>query len=116
MNAELLKSLAYLLTGGLLAFLAITIIRDNITNRLNRVTGSLLLFAGLGPLSLALGVIIRQSATASVGFEDSTLYDLRFAWEFFFPFLLLFFALITQLIRNIIGAVKGDVVGLKTRA
>jgi len=90
MNVDLAKTILYLLTGGFLVFLAITIVRDNIVNRLNRVTGAMLFFAGLGPLFLALGAIVRLSPDSALGFEDSTLYHLQSLWELFFPLLLLF--------------------------
>ncbi len=90
MNLELVKMVLYLLTGGFLAFLAITIVRDNFSNRLNRVTGAMLFFAALGPLSMALGAIVRLSPDASLGFEDSALFQLQHLWELFFPLLLLF--------------------------
>ncbi len=90
MSFELVTTLLYLLTGGFLIFLAVTIIRDNIGSRLNRTTGSMLFFVGLGPLFIALATIIRQSPSASVGFEESTLYNLQYLWHYFFPLLLLF--------------------------
>ncbi|MBU8932523.1 MAG: PP2C family protein-serine/threonine phosphatase [candidate division Zixibacteria bacterium] len=90
MNADLIRSVSFTLTGGFLVFLALTVVRDNLANRLNRVTGAMLFFAGLGPLSLALGIVVSQSAEASLGFRDSTLFNLQYVWEFFFPFLVLF--------------------------
>ncbi len=90
MNFELVQIVLYLLTGGFLVFLAITVVRDNIANRLNRVTSAMLFFAGLGPLFMALAAIVRLSPDSSLGFEESTLYHLRHSWEFFFPLLLLF--------------------------
>jgi len=90
MSAELFKSLAYFLTGGFLIFLAITITRDNFTNRLNRVTGGMLLFAGLGPVFMAMGKVIGQSTTSGAFFVDSPVYNLYYIWELFYPFLLIF--------------------------
>jgi len=90
MNVELVKIILYLLTGGFLIFLAITIVRDNVVNRLNRVTGAMLFFASLGPVFMALGSIVRLSPESSLGFEDSTFYHLQHVWELFFPLLLLF--------------------------
>jgi len=90
MNSEFIKIIAFTLTGGFLVFLAITIVRDNLVNRLNRITGAMLFFAGLGPLFMAMGMIVSQSPEASVGFKNSTLYNLQYVWELFFPFLLLF--------------------------
>ncbi len=90
MDNELIKIVIYIFTGGFLSFLAITIVRDNLGNRLNRVTGAMLMLAGLGPLFLALASIIYQSPQASIGFKDSNLFNLQHIWEFFFPLLLLF--------------------------
>ncbi len=90
MDIELVKIIIYIFTGGFLSFLAITIVRDNLGNRLNRVTSAMLLFAGLGPLFLTLATIIHQSPQASTGFTDSNLFNMQHIWEFFFPLLLLF--------------------------
>jgi len=84
MNAELVKTLLYFLTGGFLAFLAITVTRDNFVNRLNRAFGAVLFFAGLGPLAIALSGIME---TPTAG---STLFNLHHLWELFFPSLLVF--------------------------
>ncbi len=90
MNFELIQSILYFLIGGFLIFLAITIVRDNISNRLNRTFGATLFFAGIGPLFIALGLIIDTSSLTGVQFEESILYNLHYIWEFFFPLLLLF--------------------------
>ncbi|HVP07153.1 MAG TPA: GAF domain-containing SpoIIE family protein phosphatase [Candidatus Acidoferrum sp.] len=89
MNLDLLKTLLYFTTGGFLVFLAITVTRDNFVNRLNRVTGAMLLFAGLGPICLALGSIIDQAASGQ-NFHNTAVYQLHTVWEFFFPTLLIF--------------------------
>ncbi|MEW6412092.1 MAG: GAF domain-containing SpoIIE family protein phosphatase [Candidatus Zixiibacteriota bacterium] len=90
MSVELLQTLLFFLTGAFLVFLAITITRDNFSNRLNRVTGAMLLFAGLGPIFIALGKMVDISITSQASFEDSVTYGLHYIWEFFFPSLLLF--------------------------
>jgi len=72
-----------------LIILAVMVTRDNFASRLNRVTGTMLLFAGMGTVFVGLGVIIQQS-TAAASFESSTIYRLRYVWELFFPLLLLF--------------------------
>lgn len=90
MNLELIKIILYFITGGFLVFLAITVVRDNFANRLNRVTAAMLFFAGLGPLFMALGAIVRLSPDTALGFEDSMLHHLQHVWELFFPLLLLF--------------------------
>ncbi len=90
MNLELAKTLTYFLTGGFLVFLAITITRDNITNRINRVTGGMLFFAGLGPISAALGTLLDQSTAGGPPISQTSLYHLYLVWELFFPTLLVF--------------------------
>jgi len=90
MSFELIKTLLFFLTGGFLIYLAITFTRDNYNNRLNRVTGAMLFFAGLGPIFMALGSIIDPTAFNNANLEDSPIYNMHNIWEFFFPFLLLF--------------------------
>ncbi len=90
MSFELLETIAYLLTGGFLVFLAITITRDNFTNRVNRVTGGLLLFAGLAPISIAVGYLLTQGVSETTPFEQTTLYSFHLTWELFFPTLVVF--------------------------
>ncbi|MFZ5979577.1 MAG: PP2C family protein-serine/threonine phosphatase [Candidatus Zixiibacteriota bacterium] len=90
MNIELIKTLIYFLPGGFLIFLAITITRDNFVSRLNRATGIMLFFAGIGPIAMVLGSMIERSSTGAVPFNETTLYNLYLIWEFFFPALLVF--------------------------
>ncbi|HUV31518.1 MAG TPA: SpoIIE family protein phosphatase [Acidobacteriota bacterium] len=90
MNVELLKTLTYFLTGGFLIFLAITVTRDNISNRINRITGAMLFFAGFGPISMALGAILLQDTSAGQPLDQTAFYNLYLAWEFFFPLLVVF--------------------------
>jgi serine phosphatase RsbU (regulator of sigma subunit) len=90
MQFELAHTLVFFLTGGFLVFIAITITRDNFASLANRAGGSMLFFAGLGPLSLALGYVIDSSTASQAAFHDSTLYNLYHVWEFFFPSLVIF--------------------------
>jgi serine phosphatase RsbU (regulator of sigma subunit) len=80
----------YFIFGGVFLFLAYTIIRDNSSQRLNRMTGMMLVFAALGPIFLALGTIIKPNVETGSPFEESVLYNLHYTWEFFFPAFLLF--------------------------
>lgn len=89
MTGDALITLAFFLSGGFLIFLAITITRDNYVNRLNRVTGALLFFAGLGPVFLALGSILTTGLTAA-DINQGPLFQIHVFWELFFPILLLF--------------------------
>ncbi len=90
MYVELTQTLIFFLTGGFLVFLAITITRDNYTNRANRATGAMLFFAGLGPLALALGYVLQGTTPGSPDVSETALYDLHHIWEFFFPALIAF--------------------------
>ncbi len=80
----------YFIFGGILLFLAYTIVRDNPRHRTNRTTGMMLFFAALGPIFLALGAIVKPIASAQAPFEDSIVYNLFYIWELFFPSFLLF--------------------------
>ncbi len=71
-------------------FLAITLTRDNFSSRLNRITGAMLCFAGIGPIFMALGTVLDQSSVVMSNFENTAMYNLFYLWEFFFPFLLVF--------------------------
>ncbi len=99
MSTATIFTLANFLAGGFLIFLAITITRDNFVNRLNRVTGAMLFFAGLGPVFLALGSIIDQPTIGQSNFQNSMLFQIHTVWELFFPCLVLF-ALIFPLDRT----------------
>jgi len=80
----------YFIFGGVLLFLAYSIIRDDMSSRLNRITGLMLFFAALGPIFLALGAIVEPTVSANAPFEESILYNLLYIWELFFPAFLLF--------------------------
>ncbi|MBK7140899.1 MAG: SpoIIE family protein phosphatase [bacterium] len=90
MSSETLITLANFAAGGFLIFLAITITRDNFVNRINRATGAMLFFAGLGPVFLALGSIITTGPDADPDFNRRALYQVHTLWEMFFPTLLIF--------------------------
>lgn len=90
MNVEIVKAIVYLLTGGFLVFLGITVTRDNITNRVNRVTGGMLFFAGLGPITLALGLLLTPADVDLPLSGDAVPYGLHLVWQLFFPTLVAF--------------------------
>ena len=90
MSSETLLTLSNFAAGGFLIFLAITITRDNFVNRINRATGAMLFFAGLGPVFLALGSIITPGSDADPDFNRRALYQVHTLWEMFFPTLLIF--------------------------
>ncbi len=96
MNLQLLVGAVYLACGIILFFLGVIILRENINNRINRVTGLMLFFAGLGPLFGALGTILKSLGSVSI-LEKSIFYqNIFYFWELFFPQLLLFSLLFPQ--------------------
>jgi serine phosphatase RsbU (regulator of sigma subunit) len=80
----------YFAFGGGLLFLAYTIIKTRFANRLNRITGIMIFFAGLGPIFIALGSIISPNVSSDAPFESSLIHNLLYIWELFFPSFLLF--------------------------
>lgn len=91
MSTGLLTAIIFFLTGGFLVFLAITITRDNFSNRANRAAGVMLFFAGLGPLAMALGEFVLSEGTGiGTALIRTPGYNLFYLWEFFFPALLVF--------------------------
>jgi sigma-B regulation protein RsbU (phosphoserine phosphatase) len=87
---QIITTALYFIVAGVLIFLAYSIIRDNPSQRLNRVTGLMLFFAALGPIFMAFGTIVSPIVSGEAPFEESTLYNLHIIWELFFPALLLF--------------------------
>ena len=90
MSFTLFNTILLFVASGFLIFLSLTVIRDNLRSKLNQVTGTMLFFAGLGPLFLALGQVINLATPVYVNFEDIPVYNMNKIWELFFPFLLLF--------------------------
>jgi len=80
----------YFVFGAIFLFLAFTVVKDNLSQRLNRTAGMMLFFAALGPVFLALGTIITPNLDSQAPFEESFIYNLHYIWELFFPAFLLF--------------------------
>ena len=87
---QALITAVYFIFGGVILYLAYTIVRDHFSIRLNRVAGMMLFFAGLGPIFIALGSIVKPNVSAGAPFEESVVYNLLYIWELFFPSFLLF--------------------------
>ena len=71
-------------------YLAITVLRDNAANRLNRLAAGLLFFAGLGPLFISMGDPMIAGSTAPDALRASAAFKVFHLWELFFPILLIF--------------------------
>ncbi len=69
---------AYFIFGGIFLFLAFSVVRNNLSNRLNRITGLMLFFAALGPILLAFETIVRPNVSAEAPFEESILYNMLY--------------------------------------
>ena len=80
----------YFIFGGVLLFLAFAVVREHVSNRLNRITGMTFFFAAMGPVFLALVSIVKPNVSAGAPFEESLVYNLQYIWELFFPAFLLF--------------------------
>jgi len=83
-----MTSLFYLICGIILLILGIIIFKENPRQRINRVTGIMMIFAGTGPIFGAFGLLLSHSSGTQIDLEPFRKVFL--IWEFFFPQLLLF--------------------------
>ena len=82
------------LAGGLVLFLLGTVIlRENPQERINRVTGTMMFFGGLGPILAAFGNVIASLRPEAGVLQSGFYFNFFYLWEFFFP-QLVFFSLI----------------------
>lgn len=80
----------YLILSAVLWLLGTVILRENPKNRVNRITGLMLFFAGLGPLFAAIGSTLVPGVGVVPAETSPAYYNLFYLWELFFPQLLLF--------------------------
>lgn len=92
MNVGQLISLVYLASGLILIVLAVIILRENASNRLNRVVSVMLIFAGIAPLATA----IYKSFLGGTAGIPSWFVNTYYVWELFFPALLYFSAVFPE--------------------
>jgi len=64
------------------------ILKDNIKQRINRITGIMMLLAGTGPIFGAFGILMQSVPDTYTSLQP--LSRLFLVWEFFFPQMLLF--------------------------
>jgi sigma-B regulation protein RsbU (phosphoserine phosphatase) len=90
MRATLFIAAVYLAGGLALFLLALVIFRENPKQRINRVTGTMMFFAALGPIFGAFGVLLQHLNPARAVLQTSFYFNFFYLWEFFFPQLVLF--------------------------
>ncbi len=81
-------ALLYLTLGLILCLLGMIILRENFRQRINRITGLMMFFAGMGPIFGAFGLLLASTPASALNLEPFRKVFL--VWEFFFPQLLLF--------------------------
>lgn len=90
MRGNLFISAVYVAGGAVLFLLGLVILREDPRRRINRVTGTMMFFGGLGPILGAFGTLVSYLNPASDFLQTSFYYNFFYLWEFFFPQLVLF--------------------------
>lgn len=88
MNLAYAISLLYLTFGVILILLGLIILKENLQRPLNRITGLMMVFAGMGPLLAAFGLLIPENPELLRSLTP--FLNIFLIWELFFPLLLLF--------------------------
>jgi len=83
-----ITSILYLTLGIIIIILGMIILKDNIKQRINRITGIMMLLAGTGPIFGAFGILMQSVPDTYTSLQP--LSRLFLVWEFFFPQMLLF--------------------------
>jgi len=91
-SIEYFETIFYLTFGLFLFILGFVIFRENPKERINRVTGLMIFFAGLGTFLGAFGILLQTLPEPTRG-ELDFLKRSFIIWEFFFP-LMVYFSLI----------------------
>ncbi len=88
MSLALVTSLFYLTLGVLLLLLGLIILRENVRQRINLITGIMLMLAGTGPVFASFGLMVQNVSAAQINL--ALFRKLFLVWEFFFPMMFLF--------------------------
>lgn len=88
MTIYYITSILYLTLGIIIIILGMIILKDNIKQRINRITGIMMLLAGTGPIFGAFGILMQSVPDTYTSLQP--LSRLFLVWEFFFPQMLLF--------------------------
>jgi sigma-B regulation protein RsbU (phosphoserine phosphatase) len=87
-NLALVTSIFYLALGVILLLLGLIILRENIHQRINRITGIMIALAGTGPVFASFGLLLQNVSAAQINL--ALFRKLFLIWEFFFPQMFLF--------------------------
>ena len=79
----------YFICGAAIIFLAVLIMRFSARNVSTWATALVMLFAGIGPILGAIGVIIQRNLPEGTYLFENLVESFDYTWEFFFPALLL---------------------------
>ena len=99
MNLTIVIAVLYVILGAILFVLGTIIFRENPRNRVNRITGVMLFFAGLGPVFGAVGTALGPEPTARYLSRAPFYYNMFYFWEVFFP-QLVFFASVFPIVHG----------------
>lgn len=90
MSFSIFIAVLYVILGAVLFLLGTVILRENPRNRVNRITGLMLFFAGLGPVFGAVGTALGPEPASRYLSSSPLYYNLFYFWELFFPQLVFF--------------------------
>jgi sigma-B regulation protein RsbU (phosphoserine phosphatase) len=96
-TAQYIISLIYLTFGIIIILLGLIILKENFRQRINRITGLMMFFAGTGPIFGAFGLLLQASPLNQ--FDLVLFRKIFLVWEFFFPQMLLFSFIFPQEIK-----------------
>lgn len=97
MNLALVLATLDLCLGGLVLLLGLLVLRENPSQRINRVVAAMLFFGGLGSILGALGFLAARAAGPEGGRLPAGWFEnFAYLWEFFFPTLFLFASLFPE--------------------
>jgi hypothetical protein len=106
MTPETFLPVMYLATGALMLIWGLGLLRRFSHEELHRVVAFMLFFGGLAPILAGIGLVRPTSDTEQIFLLGGFLDRFSYAWEFFFPTLLLF-SLVFPKRRAILARVKG---------
>jgi len=89
-SVSIVIAVLYVILGAVIFLLGTVIFRENPRARVNRITGLMLFFAGLGPIFGAIGTALGPEPTTQYLSSSPFYYNLFYFWELFFPQLIFF--------------------------